>query len=42
MKPVYYLFLLLLFTQCSGIGKMNLDTYSNSFDEDTRIISQCD
>jgi cell wall-associated NlpC family hydrolase len=39
MKPVYYLFLLLLFTQCSGIGKMNLDTYSSSFDEDTRIIN---
>jgi hypothetical protein len=40
MKPVYYLFLLLLFTQCSGIGKMKPDTYSNSLDEDTRIVSQ--
>ncbi|MFW6290635.1 MAG: N-acetylmuramoyl-L-alanine amidase-like domain-containing protein [Mariniphaga sp.] len=38
MRLVFYFFLLLLFTQCSGIEKMNLDTYSTSFDEDSRIL----
>ncbi len=38
MRPVFYFFLLLLFTQCSGIEKMNLDTYSTSFEEDNRIL----
>ena len=40
MRSVYYIFLLLLFTQCSGIGKMKLDTWSTSMDEDNRILSQ--
>ena len=38
MRNVSYLFLLLLFTQCSGIGKMKVDTYSTSLGEDTEII----
>ncbi len=40
MRPVIYFFALLLFTQCSGVGKMNVDTYSNSLDEDTRIFER--
>lgn len=39
MKPVYYLFVLLLFTQCSGVGKMKPATWSASMDEDNRLLT---
>ncbi|MFW6289415.1 MAG: N-acetylmuramoyl-L-alanine amidase-like domain-containing protein, partial [Mariniphaga sp.] len=38
MRSVFYFFLLLLFTQCSGIGKMNLNTHSTALEEDSRIF----
>ena len=39
MKPFYYLFLLLLFSQCSNIGKMKADIYSSSINDDVRILN---
>lgn len=39
MKSVYYLFLLLLFTQCSNIGRMSADMYSSELEEDERIMN---
>lgn len=40
MKPVYYVLLLLVLTQCSGVGKMRIDTWSASMDDDAKILRQ--